>query len=194
MRVDKILSTNYSNITTQKQQKQNNPNFGKLLISNSVSNNIIKELVRNPEIQKLVKLYDEVGINLKAVHYITQEDACALTRAGEHLRLVDPKIYKGSWANLSDATRLAIDGYKEKDIIATIKKLPKDTAAKEFKQYYNESDYPKRFKKNKRVQIPLPPEYIERQKALGEVKDFNRTLSNGKNKSSFWEKLISLFN
>ena len=194
MRIDKILSINYGNKTTQKQQKQNNPNFGKLSISDSVSTNIIRELSRNPEIKELVTLFDKVGINLRAVQYFTQEDACALTRAGKHLRLVDPKIYKGSWANLPYATCLAIDGYEDEDIITTIKNLPKDIATKKFKQYYNESNYPKHFKKNKRFQNSLPPEYMERQQALGEVKDFNRTLSNGKNKSSFWKKLISLFN
>ncbi len=190
MRIDKILSINYGNKTTQKQQKQNNPNFGKLSISDSVSTNIIRELSRNPEIKELVTLFDKVGINLRAVQYFTQEDACALTRAGKHLRLVDPKIYKGSWANLPYATCLAIDGYEDEDIITTIKNLPKGTAAKKFELYYNESNYPKHFKKkNKKVQHSLPSEYIERQQAFNEVENFNRTLRN-----SFWKKLTSWFN
>ena len=92
MKINKISpATDYNRRTVQNPQKQNNPSFGKLIIDNfCYSTELIKELVRNPEIKKLVRLFDNVGINLKAIEYTTNYYTHAM-EAGTHLRLVDPK-------------------------------------------------------------------------------------------------------
>ena len=190
MQVNKILSVNYNNrIANQKEQK--NPNFGKLLIDDGVSTKVLQEITHNEEIKKLVRLFDDVGINLKAIQYITIENSCELVEGGMHFRLVDPKVYKNMWANVGSATRLAVDGYNEKEIIENIKNLPTGTAIEHFNNDYNKFKYPKYFKiKEQKYNYKLDTEYTEKQKALEDVKNFNKTLSN----KSFWKKLSDLFN
>ncbi len=52
-------------------------------------------------------------------------------------------------------------------------------------------------KKKEKYDYKLEPAYIERQKALDEVKDFNATLNSNKKAKqkikSFWEKLSDCF-
>lgn len=189
MQISKIPSVSYNNRMAQKEQK--NPSFGKLIIGDGVSTELIGELAHNPEIKNLVKLFDSIGANLKATMYRTAEDSCAHTRDGVHFLLVDQKMYKRS---RDCATRLAIDGYDENEVLAKIKNLPAGTAIENFNNYYNKYFYPKDFKS--KTQRKLDPEYIDRQKALEEVRDFNRTLRRNEveqKKKSFWEKLSDLF-
>ena len=69
MKINKISpATDYNRRTVQNPQKQNNPSFGKLIIDNfCYSTELIKELARNPEIKKLVRLFDNVTL-WKQVH------------------------------------------------------------------------------------------------------------------------------
>lgn len=195
MHVNKILPVNYNSRTNQKEQK--NPSFGKLTIDVGVSTEILQELIRNPEIKNLVRLYDNVGIDLKAIQFYTPQDADHLIRQGCHFRLVDPKLYKKTYFS----ARLLVDGLHEKEVLEKIKNLPAGTAIKKFKADYNEHNYPKHFKNKKQEpedDFDLTPEWINRKKVLDEVEDFNATLNSNKKAKqkvkSFWEKLSDLFN
>lgn len=193
MHVNKILPVNYNSRTNQKEQK--NPNFGKLMIGSGVSTALIKEIVSNQELKSLVKLFDNVGIDLKAIMYYTVEDTSTLTSHGCHFELVDPKFYR----KRNFSSRLVVDGDNEKEVLEKIKNLPAGTANKNFERYYNKYNYPKHFKNKKQeYDLELTPECIDRQKALDEVNEFNKALSSDKEArqktKSFWEKLSDLFN
>ena len=212
MQVSKISSINYNNRTTH--QKQQNPSFGKLLIGDGVSTELVQELVKNPEIKKLVRLFDNIGINLKATVFYH------LNREGNyHFQLFDPRINHGKptisrgapWLTLVSAERLEVTGFSEQDIITQIKNLKDGTAIEKFEDYYNYSHeiyYPNRFKRKSlfptdhATKTRILAEEKDRKQALKDVADFNQTLRSNKEhtnkesntrKKSFWEKLVDLF-
>lgn len=187
MQVNKILSVDNHNLTTQK--KQNNPSFGRLIVENSVPTEFVRELVNNQEIKQLVRLCDNIGINLRAKLYWKMYDGATRDRAS--FELLNDKRYK---KQLHMATVLLLRGYNNEEVLHSIKNLPEGTAIRRFEGYCK-CLYPQKSRSN----YNLTPEDKERQNAFEEVENFNKSLSNYKKetetpkKKSFWEKLSDLF-
>ena len=142
MQVEKIL-VQLNNQQIQK-YNQKNPSFGKLFIDKSFDKKLTLELENNSEVKNLVKLFNNVGINLKAIKYSTFKNSCSTNETEVHLRLVDPKKYN-HWMLLNNASRLKIDGQNDEEILSKLKNLPSNTADENFHNYYNYNYYPERF-------------------------------------------------
>ncbi len=203
MRIYQVQSNNYS-CNTNKNAKT--LNFKKLIIDKSVDKDILKEIIKNDEILKLVSLFHGIGIDLRAIYKRVGCDVARGRRGWTSLQFVNNEQYKKYLKNsernfdrLYSVSRTGVYNSEPLDS-SDFARIQKGDAEKAFQNYFERQEFLHEIPRRIKEQMQLwELEILERDNYLKKVDDFNKSLERSSRKNqvekpkSFWEKISNLF-